>query len=99
MLGTQLDQLKVQAARMAFEGAFMPEAVARNIANAAKILNETIAEGASRKREEFRARARASQVDDLWESACPSAVPTQDAATASTPAAVRRYNPATGRID
>ena len=73
MLGTQLEQLGLQARRTILEGAFMPPDVARNIAKSAKLLIQTIESGHRAKSEEFRRRAKASGVDDLWEATYPSA--------------------------
>jgi len=73
MLGTQLEQLGLQARRTILEGAFMPPDVARNIAKSAKLLIQTIESGQRAKSEEFRRRAKASGVDDLWEATYPSA--------------------------
>jgi hypothetical protein len=98
MLGTQLEQLGVAAKRTAFEGAFMPKNVAENIARAAKVLNDTIQEGAQQKRQEFRNRAKASKVEDLWDEAYPQAQP-QAEDKAPKPAGATTYTrDANGRL-
>ena len=53
MLGTQLEQLGLQARRTILKGAFMPPEVARNIAASAKLLIKTIEDGRRAKSEEF----------------------------------------------
>jgi hypothetical protein len=79
MLGTQLEQLGLQARRTVLEGAFMPPDVAKNIAASAKLLIGTIEQGQQVKSQEFRRRAEASGVGDLWDATYPSAAPTKNA--------------------
>jgi hypothetical protein len=103
MLGTQLDQLGVAARRTILEGSFMPEAVARNIANAARILKQIIDEGQQGSGMSS-VTVRASQVEDLWdvaygatrEGTTPDAAGGSPAAPAGT---ARRYNSSTGQIE
>jgi hypothetical protein len=71
---------------------------------AARVLKQTIDEGAAGKRNEFRNRARASQVEGLWDVAYGAApegttpgAPAPGGEVPSTP--VRRYNPSTGGIE
>ena len=85
MLGTQLEQLGLQARRTILKGAFMPQDVARNIAKNAKLLIGTIEQGQRAKSEEFRRRAEASGVGDLWDATYPG-VPSSGTTQTATPA-------------
>jgi len=67
ILGTRLQQFATTLNRVAFEGAFLPPEVARNIAVNAKQLVATIEAGRARKAKEFASRAQVSGVGDMWE--------------------------------
>jgi hypothetical protein len=82
-----LEQYGVLARKTVFEGAFMPPDVARNIAESAQRLSQTIDDGQKRKSEEFRRRAKASGVDDLWEVTYPAAGAPSDAPAPDSPSA------------
>ena len=93
---TQLEQLGLQARRTILEGAFMPPDVAQNIAKNAKLLIGTIEQGQRATSEEFRRRAEASGVGDLWDAIYPSAPPTSTDRTTGanpTPPAPSTANP------
>jgi hypothetical protein len=66
ILGTRLQSFVTQLNRVANEGAFLPPAVAQNIASNAKQLVQTIEAGRSNKEREFASRAKTSGVGDMW---------------------------------
>lgn len=68
VLGTRLQQWATELNRVANEGAFLPPAVAKNIAASAKQLIQTIEAGRARKEQEFGSRAKVSGVGDMWDS-------------------------------
>jgi hypothetical protein len=67
VLGTRLQQFALELNRVANEGAFLPPAVAKNIATNAKTLVSTIKAGSVAKRQEFRSRAQVSGVGEMWD--------------------------------
>jgi hypothetical protein len=67
VLGTRLQQFALELNRVANEGAFLPPAVAKNIAESAKQLVSTIKAGSVAKRQEFRSRAQVSGVGEMWD--------------------------------
>ena len=77
MLGTRLQQWVTTLNKVAFEGAFIPPAVAKNISQSAKQLVQTIDAGRKRKAQEFRSRAQVSGVGDMWDQFVAGSVPTE----------------------
>jgi hypothetical protein len=99
-LGTKLQQLAVEANKVATTGAFMPPEVAKEIARSAKQLVTTIESGRKRKEQEYASRAKVSGVGDMWDNFVGGFAPdTNSGSAAPAPSGVRRYNPATGKIE
>ena len=67
MLGTRLQQLGVTVDRYVTSGAFIPPAVASQIATSAEQLAKTIEAGQRQKQREFGSRARVSGVGEMWD--------------------------------
>jgi hypothetical protein len=65
-LGTRWQQLATAINRVAFEGAFMPPEVARNVSINARRIIAAIKAGADKKQQEFASRAQVSGVGDMW---------------------------------
>jgi hypothetical protein len=66
-LGTRLQQLAVEANKVATTGAFMPPDVAKQIATSAEQLVTTIKAGRKRKQQEYASRAKVSGVGKMWD--------------------------------
>jgi hypothetical protein len=85
MLGTRLQQWATELNKVAFEGAFIPPEVARNIAVSAKQLVQTIDAGRQRKAQEFRSRAQVSGVGDMWDAFVVGSAPPEPTTLAPPP--------------
>jgi len=67
LLGTRLQQLGVTVDRYVSTGAFIPPAVASQIAASADQLSKTIEAGRTQKQREFGSRAKVSGVGEMWD--------------------------------
>lgn len=103
VLGTRLQQLGVEANRVVSSGAFLPPEVAKDIAQNAKLLVDTIKRGKAAKQKEYRSRAKVSGVGDMWDQFVSGYETDDTPAPGAAPAAgaapkARMYDPATGTI-
>jgi len=102
VLGTRLQNLAVEANRVVSSGAFLPPEVAKDVAENAKLLVDTIKRGKAAKQKEYKSRARVSGVGDMWDQFVSGYetddAPAPGAAPAGAAPKARMFDPATGTI-
>jgi hypothetical protein len=94
VLGTRLQQLALEANRVATSGAFLPPAVALEIATSADQLIKTIDAGRAQKERQFRSQANVSGIAPMWDQFTSGfQTPPAGTSTPETPGAPARVQP------